>query len=83
MPSQNSGIAYSVSVDRRSTIRSKVLPRFQPPRMPIQTPMTVDRIVEMPTSSSVGQIRSPMTVPTGWEYLIDRPRSPWRKSRSR
>ena len=45
--------------------RSKVLPRFQAPMTPIQTPMTIARIVEVPTSSTVGHSRSMIRSLTG------------------
>ena len=62
MPSQNSGIEYSVSVDAGGRPVERPAAAASAPRMPIHRPMTVDRIVEVPTSSIVGQSRSAMTV---------------------
>ena len=63
-PSHHSGIAYSVNEVPVDTL-SNLLPRFHAPRMPSQTPITVARIVDGPTSSSVGQIRSRIRSLTG------------------
>ena len=46
-------------------ILSNFPPRFQAPMMPIQTPITIARTVEVPTSSSVGQSRSQISSLTG------------------
>ena len=40
-------------------------PRFHAPRMPSQTPITIARTVDVPTSSSVGQSRSAIRSLTG------------------
>ena len=68
MPSQNSGMAYSVS-DAPSDTRSNTLPRRHAPRMPIHSPITVESMVDRPSSSTVGQIRSAITSETGRRNL--------------
>ena len=64
MPSQNSGMEYSVSVTPVDTL-SKDLPRRHPALMPIQTPMIEASTIAVPTSSSVGQMRSVTSSHTG------------------
>ena len=44
--------------------------------MPSHTPISVARIVEVPTSSSVGHIRSTSRSETGTRYFREMPRSP-------
>ena len=46
-------------------VLSNVLPRFQPLRMPMRTPITVARIVDVPTRRTVGHIRSWIRSATG------------------
>jgi hypothetical protein len=75
IPSHHSGIEYSVSEAPVDTL-SKEPPRFQAPRTPSHTPITAARIVEVPTSSSVGHIRSTSSSETGTRYLSEMPRSP-------
>ena len=53
MPSQNSGIAYSVRL-MPVLARSNVLPLDQPPRIPMAMPMTADRTVAVVSSTRVG-----------------------------
>ena len=53
-------------------VRSNQPPRRQPPLMPIQIPMAVDRIVLTPNNSTVGQTRLPITSHTGRENCADR-----------
>ena len=77
MPSQKSGMAYSVLQTAVDT-RSNGLPRCQAPRMPIHTPMIVDSTVEVPTSRIVGHSREPISVETGSWFRNDRPRFPCR-----
>ncbi|MEI2643335.1 MAG: hypothetical protein V9G10_13695 [Candidatus Nanopelagicales bacterium] len=64
MPSQNSGIEYSVSVTPVETL-SKRFPRRHPALMPIQTPMIEASTIAVPTSSKVGQMRSVTSSHTG------------------
>ena len=45
--------------------RSNVLPRFQAPMTPIQTPMSMASSVDVPTSRTVGQSRSMIRSLTG------------------
>ena len=68
MPSQNSGMAQRVS-DAPSETRSKKLLRRHAPRMPIHNSMAVESRVDSPSSSTVGQIRSPITSETGRRNL--------------
>jgi hypothetical protein len=68
MPSQNSGMAYRAS-DAPSDTRSNKLLRRHAPRMPIHSPITVESMVDRPSSSTVGQIRSPITSETGRRNL--------------
>jgi hypothetical protein len=53
MPSQNSGIAYSVRVTAVEPL-SNPLSRFQPARIPIAMPMIVDSTVDVPSRMTVG-----------------------------
>ena len=55
---------------------SNVDPHFQPWRMPIQIPSTIDAIVDVPMSSTVGQIAWAISEETGWLSNV-RPRLPW------
>ncbi len=64
IPSHPSGIEYSVSEPRSEPV-SKALPRRHAPLMPIRMPITAERIVEIPTSRSVGPIFSRSPVITG------------------
>ena len=75
MPSQKSGIAYSTLTNAVED-RSNLLPRFQPPRMPIHTPITVDSTVDVPTSSTVGHSAWPISCDTGSWLTNERPRLP-------
>jgi hypothetical protein len=68
MPSQNSGMAYRAS-DAPSDTRSNRLLRRHAPRMPIHNPIAVEHMVDRPSSSTVGQIRSPITSETGRRNL--------------
>jgi hypothetical protein len=68
MPSQNSGMAYRAS-DAPSDSRSNTLPRRHAPRMPTHSPIAVDRRVDRPSTSTVGQIRSAITSETGRRNL--------------
>ena len=43
-------------------------PRFHPARMPTRTPITVATSVEVPSSTSVGQVRPPIRSQTGWPF---------------
>jgi hypothetical protein len=61
-------MAYRAS-DAPSDTRSNTLPRRHAPRMPIHSPIAVDSMVEMPSSSTVGQIRSAMISDTGRRNL--------------
>ncbi len=70
MPSQNSGIAYRVRVTPVLP-RSKPPPRRQPLLMPIRMPMTADTTVAVPSRTSVGCTRSPMTSQTGRENWVE------------
>ncbi len=47
---------------------SKVWPRFHAATVPIQRPMMIDRTVDVPTSTIVGQSRSHIRWLTGWRY---------------
>jgi hypothetical protein len=67
MPSQNSGIEYKTN-DPIIEVRSNVLPRRHPDRIPIQIPMIVENSVDTPTSRSVGHRNRRNTSITG---------SPW------
>ena len=67
MPSQNSGIEYSTR-DPIIEVRSNVLPRRHPDRIPIQIPMIIENTVDRPTSRSVGHRKRRNTDITG---------SPW------
>ena len=49
-------------------IWSNFRPRFQAAIVPIQRPMTIDRIVEVPTSTTVGHSRSSIRPRTDWLY---------------
>ena len=51
-------------------------PRLHPCRIPIQIPITIDAIVDVPTSSIVGQIAFAISVETGWLSQVN-PRFPW------
>ena len=44
--------------------------------MPIQIPSKIDAIVDVPMSSTVGQIALAISVETGWLSNV-RPRLPW------
>ena len=70
MPSQNSGIEYSVSVVPVE-ILSKRLPGFQPARIPTQMPMIDARMIAVPSSRNVGQMRSPIISHTGRENRVE------------
>ena len=52
-------------------ILSKRLPGFHPARMPIQMPMIEASTIAVPSSSTVGQIRSPMSSHTGCEKRVE------------
>jgi hypothetical protein len=50
---------------------SKRLPGFQPARMPIQMPTIVAMTMAVPSSSTVGHTRSPMSSHTGCEKRVE------------
>ena len=79
IPSQPSGIEYNVSEPSREPV-SNVLPRCHAPLIPIRIPSTVDRIVAVPTRSTVGQTFSETTVITGRPEMNEYPNSPRRVS---
>ncbi len=68
-PNQNSGIEYRISVTPRAPW-SNVDPHFHPWRMPIQIPSTIDAIVDVPMSSTVGQIAS--AISDGDRLVVER-----------
>src|SRR5580765_7733110 len=74
-PNQNSGIEYRISVNPRAPL-SNDDPHFQPWRIPIQIPRMIDAIVDVPMSSTVGQIAWAISVDTGWLSNV-KPRLPW------
>ncbi len=69
-PSQNSGIAYSAT-PAVLEIRSNGCRGRHAPRMPIRIPTIEASTVAVPTSSTVGHNRSPITSKTGWRNLSD------------
>ena len=77
MPSQKSGIAYSV-LQIAVEVRSNALPRCQPPLIPTHTPMIVDSTVDEPTSRIVGHSAAPITCETGMWNSNEIPRLPWK-----
>ncbi len=74
-PNHHSGMEYNVSAVPVE-VRSKVPPRPQAERIPRYTPISVASTVDVPTSSRVGQIRSPTSSATGTRYRREMPRSP-------
>ena len=75
MPSQPSGIEYRIK-ELYCEVVSNVLPRRQPPRIPITIPNQLARSVPSPTSTTVGKNRAPIMSFTCSPVRSDCPRSP-------
>ena len=75
-PNQNSGIEYRISVTPRAPW-SNVDPHLHPCAIPIQIPRTIDAIVDVPMSSTVGQIGVPRSPWRPAGCRTSDPRLPW------
>ena len=60
-------------------IVSNLWPRFHAAIVPIHKPMMIDKMVDVPTRTSVGQTRSIILSRTGWLYCAELPKSRTRR----